>query len=200
MKRLLPILIAVALIVPATDAFAAGKAKKASKKVVDSERCAGDRDVKSVVLGKEIVFVSQDLRMVSFTKTEACTLKHTLVYFNPKSGEFKKTPGMDPTGESLIPGFKHGEVWYPLAKDENGNPTVGNAPAADATYAPVEGAGDMINAAPAKPAKKAKKDKKGKKGKKAKKAKKEAAPKADEQKATEPAPAAPAADPAPAGK
>jgi len=193
MKRLLPIMLAVALVVPATSAFAAKSAKKAKKVAI--ERCSGDKDVKSVSLGKEVVYVSEDMKSVSFAKDEKNTLKHNLMYYSAKTEYSRRTPGLDKEGNALVPSFKHGDVWHMLSRDENGNLIVDGAaaPATETAIAPADEKQEVK-----KPAKKAKKSKKSKKSKKAKKVE---APKADE-KAAEPAAAAPApaAEPAPAGK
>ncbi|HEY9070330.1 MAG TPA: hypothetical protein VIV61_08720 [Candidatus Ozemobacteraceae bacterium] len=183
MKRLLPVMLAVALLVPASSAFAAKGTKKAKKVAI--ERCSGDRDVKSVSLGKEVVYVSEDLKSASFAKDEKHTQKHNLMYYSAKTEYSRRTPGVDKEGNALVPAFKHGDVWHVLSRDENGNLVVDGAaaPVADTTVAPADEKKEEVK----KPAKKAKKSKKAKKAKKAKKV---------EEKAAEPA-AAPAAEPAP---
>lgn len=158
MKKLLPVLLAVALIVPA------GQADAAKTKKVAIESCAGDKDVKSISLGKEVVYTSADKSMVSFTKTAATPVKYHLVYFCADDSYFRKTPGVGPNGHVLVPGFRHGDTWYALSKDENGNPMLTNAPA---TSAHISDAAPVV-----KPAKKVKKAKKAKSEKKAKKEKK----------------------------
>lgn len=178
MKRFLPILLGVCLLLP-TSAMAAKskKAKKAKENVpewaVESEKCSGDRDVKSVRLGKEVVYLNEGLNIVSFTKAEGTTLKHDLYYSCAKCDFHKRTPGVDAAGDPLVPSFKHGSVWYNVSHDMNGTVVVEGAPAVDPTMEPV--------AAPA-PVKKAK----GKKGKgkkagkgKGKKVKEAAAPAAE---------------------
>jgi len=194
-------MLAVALMVPATSAFAAKGAKKAKKVAI--ERCSGDKDVKSVSLGKEVVYVSEDLKSASFSKDEKNTLKHNLMYYSAKTEYSRRTPGLDKEGNALVPSFKHGDVWHMLSRDDNGNLIVDGAaaPATEAAIAPADETKQEVK----KPVKKAKKAKKSKKSKKAKKVE---APKADEKAAepaaaapaAEPAPAAPAAEPAPAGK
>jgi len=178
MKRLLPILLAVALVIPGTaDAAKAKKAKKAKTDVpewaVESEKCSGDRDVKSVSLGKETIYVSADMRSASFQKDEVHTLKHNLAYYSPTSNYFRRTPGLSPDGTPLVPAFRHGDVWYSLGRDENGTILINGTPISAPVIAPAD------QAAP-----KAKKPRKGKKGKKAKKAKKveETAPATEEKK------------------
>ncbi|MFZ2958674.1 MAG: hypothetical protein WA705_17430 [Candidatus Ozemobacteraceae bacterium] len=172
MKRLLPVLLALSLMVPGA-AMAKDKkvAKKSKAKIVDSEKCSGDKDVKSVNLGKEVVFVSEDLKSASFTKDETHTLKHNLGYYDAKTGFSKRTPGVSPDGEALVPAFKHGEAWHIVSRDANGAIIVDGA-APEATIAPAPLGGDVIAPAPEKVKKPAKKGKKGKKAKKAKKEKK----------------------------
>ena len=188
MRRLLPILLAVALLFPGA-AMAKGKKAKAAKAnvpewAVESEKCSGDRDVKSVSLGKEVVYVNEALNSVSFTKNEMNTLKHNLVYKCPNCDYNKRTPGVCKCGGTLVPSFKHGETWYKLDRDVNGNVLVEGAPAIDPSMAPVP--------APEKKVKKAKKARKGKKAKKAKKVEETKEPVKEEVK--DAAPAAPAAD------
>lgn len=187
MKRLFPVMLAVALFVPASSAFAA----KSSKVAID--RCSGDRDVKSVSLGKEVVYVSEDLKSASFTKDEKNTQKHNLMYYSAKTDYSRRSPGLDKEGNPLVPSFKHGDVWHSLTRDENGNMIVDGvaAPVDETAVAPIDEQKEVK-----KPAKKAKK---GKKSKKAKKAKKVVEQKVEE-KAAEPAAAAPAAEPTPAAE
>lgn len=153
MKRLIPVLLAAALLVPASSAFAA--------KV---DPCSGDKDVKSVSLGKEVVYVSEDMKSASFTKDATHTMKHNLMYYSAQSNFSRRTPGTDKDGNALAPAFKHGDVWHVLSRDENGNLIVDGAAAPETAIAPCAPCTDKKEAkAPAK---------KGKKGKKAKKAKK----------------------------
>ncbi len=175
MKRILPFLLVVALCLPGA-VFAKGKKAKKAKGTnvpewaVESEKCSGDRDVKSVSLGKESIYVSEDLRSASFTKDSVHALRHNLVYYCASDGKFRRTPGMCSCGISLVPSFKHGESWYTLDKDLNGNITINGAPSTS----------PVVQEPVKKPVKKAKKAKKAKKSKKAK-ADKEAAPAAKEE-------------------
>jgi|GEM_PF-1845240 len=161
---------------PAPKAKKAKKSRKASKGqlpewAVESEKCSGDKDVKSISLGKEVVYVSEDLNSASFSKNEIHTLKHNLMYYSPASNTARRTPGVDSNGNVLVPAFKHGETWRTLTKDANGNVIIEGAPPVTTP---------IITPEPTH-AKKAKKAKKG--GKKAKGAKKGG------KKAAEPAPA-----------
>jgi hypothetical protein len=153
MKKILVALLVAALFVPGTG-FA--KAKKAKVDVpewaVESERCSGDKDVKNVSLGREAIWVSEDLGSASYAKDSYHAHKHTLVYFCADHNYFRKTPGVGPKGDALTPGFKHGDNWYALGYDAGGNLTVNGIPA---IQAPV----DYQAKAP-------KKNKKGKKSKK----------------------------------
>ncbi|HOT28847.1 MAG TPA: hypothetical protein PLU72_11705 [Candidatus Ozemobacteraceae bacterium] len=160
MKRLLPVLLAAALLVPVSSAFAA--------KV---DPCSGDKDVKSVSLGKEVVYVSADMKSASFTKDATHTLKHDLMYYSAQSNFSRRTPGTDKDGNALAPAFKHGDVWHILSRDENGNLIVDGAAAPETAVAPSADKKEEVK----KPAKKAKKGKKAKKAKKAKKVEEKAA-------------------------
>ncbi|MBF0500342.1 MAG: hypothetical protein HQM09_09420 [Candidatus Riflebacteria bacterium] len=199
MKRLLPVLLAVALLVPGA-AMAKGKkvsAKKAKGPAIESEKCSGDKDVKNVSLGKEVVFVSEDLKSASFSKDEKNTLKHNLCYYDAKSGYNRRTPGMSPDGDALVPAFKHGETWHVLSRVNDAIVVDGGVNPTEAAVAPAAPAGDMI-VAPEKKAKTSKKGKKGGKkgGKKAKGSKKEKKEKTEKKVEEKPAADAPAAAPA----
>lgn len=194
MRRLLPVLLAVALMVPGVAmAKTAKKAAKAKKVVsyVDSDKCQGDKDAPAPKLGKEFVYLSADLKSVAMKKDETHTLKHQVFYYLPDGSYHRSSPGAK-DGQALIPGFKHGEAWHSLSYDANGAMVVDNAAAASTEIAPAAPAADMGAPAPVKE-KKAKKSKKSKKGKKAKKAKADA-PATEEKKADAPKADAPATE------
>lgn len=184
MKRLLPIFLAVALLVPSAVMAKGKKAKRARAKenvpewAVETEKCSGDRDLKSVNLGKEAIYLNEGLNTASFNKSEFTPMKHALVYKCPSCDFYKSTPGSCKDGSDLAPSFKHGETWYKLNRDEAGNVVVEGAPPG----APVM-ASPMDQTVPAK--KSGKKGRKGgKKGKKSKKAKKVDAPVEEKKEAT----------------
>ncbi|MBF0406375.1 MAG: hypothetical protein HQM10_03395 [Candidatus Riflebacteria bacterium] len=181
MKRLIPVLLAAALLMPVTSEAKAKKSKKAA-----------------LVMGKEVIFVASDLRTASLEKDSVNNVKHSLVYYCPIENSHETAPGVDASGHALIPAFKHGDVWYPLSYDENGKIIVaGNPPVAlDAAACPTPCGTEVCEPKKEKKCKVSKKGKKGKKGKKAKapEATTEAAPEAKAPEAAADAAPAPAAE------
>lgn len=121
MKKLVSLLLVLCLVLP-NLAEAAGKSKRGldAQDTLTYEEKATFEGKANVRLGSELIFVSQDLSQASFKKDSVCSVKHALHYFCPCKKIFKRRPGLCPCGKSLMPGFKHGQEWYILQRDDAG--------------------------------------------------------------------------------